>query len=691
MATRETANRVYRLRIVLEGTQPEVWRRVEVPADLRLSQLNVVIQIFMGWGNSHQHDFEFAGKHYGATWSIDLGSGDRDEYGATVGDVLYRKGSKGVYTYDFGDDWRHLIVVEATGEADPDTFYPRVLDGHGGCPPEDCGGVYAFEHLRYLRDHPEELGRGDHSDADDQLMWVESLGPDELDLEELQRELHDVFGGPVLEDRDPLVEEHLPPARPVSLLPEEELADMAARTSPLRELLALTRWVSPDKRLTSTEVPRPADIRAAVEELDLWPRSSEEEAAERAERVKRLRAARDLPEFLDLWHGVVDLGLVEVTAGRARPSPGLLNLESSPAKLLDLWTELFESAVDGDTAGSGMFYDEPSGADLLHPVLRMLYEAPDDAEVDLGEQLRSMIGHTEAGAASSSEDSAALAGVFLPLLYQVLLPLGMTGGVRLVDNTPAEVRDGVLASDVWDVFGPNPGWDQQPPAIDCSVALTPLGRYGMRRMLLDAGVPAPLVGDLADAGTAEFLHALALIPPELHPGETAPWLAARTPAEAVREISEAAAEPTGIGSLRRALGAEVLSAAGEGVLPELRALLGSDRPTVAGLAASALLSSAEVQEEEFEALNAEHGPWLAIDMLSGPLELGEETLGSLIERAVDEDAGVAGRLLLDHMERLWQVEHPATVPVLEVLGRLHPDKTAGKSARRAAHKARSRK
>jgi hypothetical protein len=33
------------------------------------------------------------------------------------------------YTYDFGDDWRHKITIEATAAADPTTDYPRYIDG----------------------------------------------------------------------------------------------------------------------------------------------------------------------------------------------------------------------------------------------------------------------------------------------------------------------------------------------------------------------------------------------------------------------------------------------------------------------------------------------------------------------------------------------------------------------------------
>ena len=44
------------------------------------------------------------------------------------------------YTYDFGDNWRHVIQIEKALELDPQVRYPRCVKGSRACPPEDCGG-----------------------------------------------------------------------------------------------------------------------------------------------------------------------------------------------------------------------------------------------------------------------------------------------------------------------------------------------------------------------------------------------------------------------------------------------------------------------------------------------------------------------------------------------------------------------
>ena len=45
------------LRIELDGAMPTVWRVVQVPESIHLDRLHQVIQIAMGWEDSHLHEF----------------------------------------------------------------------------------------------------------------------------------------------------------------------------------------------------------------------------------------------------------------------------------------------------------------------------------------------------------------------------------------------------------------------------------------------------------------------------------------------------------------------------------------------------------------------------------------------------------------------------------------------------------
>jgi hypothetical protein len=51
------------------------------------------------------------------------------------------------YVYDFGDNWEHEIKLEDRPVRDPQVQYPICLDGQRAKPPEDCGGVWGYQHL----------------------------------------------------------------------------------------------------------------------------------------------------------------------------------------------------------------------------------------------------------------------------------------------------------------------------------------------------------------------------------------------------------------------------------------------------------------------------------------------------------------------------------------------------------------
>ena len=155
---------VYQVRIALaEVDDPPVWRRLLVPAAMRLDRLHQVIQAVMGWDDYHLHVFSDGRTQYGRP-NPELAF--RDERTATLGELLPREGGRARYTYDFGDDWEHEIVVEKLLAAEPGVPYPLCVAGGGACPPEDCGGTWGYEHLR------EVLADPTSDEHDDMLAWL---------------------------------------------------------------------------------------------------------------------------------------------------------------------------------------------------------------------------------------------------------------------------------------------------------------------------------------------------------------------------------------------------------------------------------------------------------------------------------------------------------------------------------------
>lgn len=133
----------YQLKITLADVRPPVWRRVQVPASITLGELHGVIQTAMGWTNTHLHEYEINGARYGVP-DPDWGDEDvRSEDKVRLCDVA-ADGSRLRYTYDFGDDWRHVIEVEKVLPTESGDILPRCLTGRRGCPPEDVGGPWGY-------------------------------------------------------------------------------------------------------------------------------------------------------------------------------------------------------------------------------------------------------------------------------------------------------------------------------------------------------------------------------------------------------------------------------------------------------------------------------------------------------------------------------------------------------------------
>jgi hypothetical protein len=155
---------VLQLKISLVGaSKPPVWRRVLVPANMRLNRLHDVIQAAMGWQGYHMHAFTAGGVDYGLP---DPELGHRDERKTAVNSVIVEPGDRMRYVYDFGDDWEHDVVVEKVLVAEPGARYPVCLTGKGRCPPEDCGGVWGYGDLR------ETLADPTHEEHDGMLEWL---------------------------------------------------------------------------------------------------------------------------------------------------------------------------------------------------------------------------------------------------------------------------------------------------------------------------------------------------------------------------------------------------------------------------------------------------------------------------------------------------------------------------------------
>jgi len=74
----------YRVRVDLEGTDPPLWRGLELASDLFLDQVHDVIQVVFGWTDSHLHRFASGPDRFGEQTEHYLCPFDVDEGDAGI-------------------------------------------------------------------------------------------------------------------------------------------------------------------------------------------------------------------------------------------------------------------------------------------------------------------------------------------------------------------------------------------------------------------------------------------------------------------------------------------------------------------------------------------------------------------------------------------------------------------------------
>jgi pRiA4b ORF-3-like protein len=179
--------RIYQLKITIKNIRPPVWRRVRVPGNVTFLRLHDIIQDAFGWTDSHLHEFIVDEVHYGNPEDYEEYLDDfrsSNEERSILQRVVRRAGKRFAYVYDFGDDWRHEILVEKVEAAGPADRKPICVGGRRKCPPEDCGGPWGFaELLNAIRD-PE------HDRHEELLEWVGGeFDPAEFSVEDANKAL----------------------------------------------------------------------------------------------------------------------------------------------------------------------------------------------------------------------------------------------------------------------------------------------------------------------------------------------------------------------------------------------------------------------------------------------------------------------------------------------------------------------
>ena len=155
----------YHVTVDLDLNRHDVKRELLIPRETTFLELHKLLQTAFGWSGSHLHIFTVLNEYGEAVAVIEPKSDeDFDDFATIDHDAYYkslvlviRSNYSMVYTYDFGDNWEHVILFSKY-DKEYDLPYATCIDGEGISPPEDVGGAGGFEDfLEILNDpsHPE--------------------------------------------------------------------------------------------------------------------------------------------------------------------------------------------------------------------------------------------------------------------------------------------------------------------------------------------------------------------------------------------------------------------------------------------------------------------------------------------------------------------------------------------------------
>lgn len=184
MAKKNESTNIYEMKMTLQGVTPKIWRCIHVRSDITLDKLHRIIQITMGWTDSHLHEFVIQGERYGISTDEEDHYQVIDESRIRLSQVAGLKSSF-IYSYDFGDCWEHEMKVTKMFLPEDDIKTPICIDGKRACPPEDCGGFMGYSRLL------KTLAGPACEDRDDLLGWLDGeFDPEHFDLQAVNKALH---------------------------------------------------------------------------------------------------------------------------------------------------------------------------------------------------------------------------------------------------------------------------------------------------------------------------------------------------------------------------------------------------------------------------------------------------------------------------------------------------------------------
>lgn len=365
--------------------------------------------------------------------------------------------------------------------------------------------------------------------------------------------------------------------------------------------LKLAEWIGPGREVTTRGVLKPADAVEACDLLGITPHS------------RKPRSALDIPKLMAAWTVAAVADFIEDVGPRVRVGPGLRVWREGPAdEVLAVWgrcarellAPLDEIEEDDLARLAALTALHENGVVTVHDLHAVIAEFFDDAGLHF----------TSAEALRLADDS----DVDRPRAWDVALLLADFGIVALRGD---------------------------------EVGLTPLGRW-FTTLVFREGAPPP------DVDATTLIDEVEGLPPRLKLLLCHPWLDARTPAEAARELLATAARISGPA---RNTALALLERCGPEAEPAWREWATRD-----GIGAYA---RSWLSERSGTALTEDDKAWLIVDTLINALE---DLPPDLPEESVAEGVRAWIGTVPEALPHLAASTHPDAPRVMALLTTPHP-------------------
>lgn len=195
------------IRVSIAGIQPQIWRKLRLPASLSLAATHFAIQYTMNWQSRHLWSFRRNDRRFSIPRpDLDLRPPPQDARTTSLAELLDSEHPRLFYLYDYGDNWKLRLELQSETTGPDSPAETALVDGARAGPPEDCGGVPGYHQII------EGLESGDLSEH--RRTWLGDWHPQNFDpdsislpdaetLESKAREYADAVGAPPVDDYDP--------------------------------------------------------------------------------------------------------------------------------------------------------------------------------------------------------------------------------------------------------------------------------------------------------------------------------------------------------------------------------------------------------------------------------------------------------------------------------------------------------